>query len=139
MAKEMRLLGFNFTKMSVEKNPEFQGKIEINSKMDVADIEKHKPTILKQDTAKIKFSFTIDYKELGKIELEGFMIWLFDKKTLKEVLENWNKKDLEQEIRTQVLNAVLQKCSLQALKLEEQFNLPLHMQMPSVKVDPPSE
>ncbi len=135
MAKEMRLLGFSLTKMNVEKNPDYEGKVEISSKMDVAHIEKHKPTILKQDTAKIKFSFSIDYKDLGKIDLEGFMVWLFDKKTLKEVLESWNKKTLEQNIRAQVLNAVLQKCSLQALKLEEQFNLPLHMQMPSVKVD----
>ena len=54
MVKEMRLLGFTFVKMNVEKNPDFKGKVEVNSKMDVADIEKHKQTLLKQDTAKIK-------------------------------------------------------------------------------------
>ena len=139
MIKETRLLGLTFIKMNVEKNPDFQGKVEINSNMDVSKVEKHKQTLLKQDTAKINFKFSISYGDLGKIDLEGFMVWLFDKKTLKEVLEGWNKNELEQEIRTSVLNVVLQKCSLQALKLEEQFNLPLHMQMPSVKVNTESK
>ena len=31
MAKEIRLIGFNFTKISAERNPTYDGKIETKS------------------------------------------------------------------------------------------------------------
>ena len=134
----MRLLGFNFTKINVEKNPNHYVKIESKSNLTLIKVETDKLDLIKQEAAKISFSFSISYSELGQVNLEGFTIWHFDKKSLKEVTENW-EKDIDPEIRTNILNTVLQKSSVQALKLEEQIGLPFHIQLPKVTVSTPIE
>ena len=131
----MKLLGFNFTKMNVEKTPDFKGKIEIKSNIRMASIEKHKVDLIKQDAVKLSFVFDIDYRELGKLALEGFLILLLDKKSQKDVLENWDKKDFDPQLRAQIINIVIQRTSLQALKLEEELGLPFHIQLPKVTVN----
>lgn len=138
MVKEMKLLGFNFTKIIAEKNPNHYGKIESKSNLTIIKVEKEKLDLIKQEAAKISFSFSISYSELGQVNLEGFMIWHFDKKSFKDVTENW-EKDIDPEIRTNILNAVLQKSSIQALKLEEQIGLPFHIQLPKVTISTPVE
>ncbi len=135
MERDLKLLGFNFTKILVEKKQNFQGKLEIKSNIDIVSVEKHKLDLVKQDSIKVSFSFIVNYGELGTLSLEGFLILLPDKQSLKEVLENWSKK-LDPELRAVIVNLVIQKSSLQALKLEEEIGLPFHMQMPKVSVTP---
>ena len=135
MERDLKLLGFNFTKIHVEKQQNFQGKLDIKSNIDIISVEKYKLDLVKQDSMKVSFNFTVNYGELGILSLEGFLILLPDKKSLKEVLENWSKK-LDPELRAVIVNLVIQKSSLQALKLEEEIGLPFHMQMPRVSATP---
>lgn len=130
----MRLLGFNLTNLEVKKNPDFDGKLEMKSNLSLTGVEKKHLDLIKQDAAKIGFAFSVSYGELGSLKFEGSMMWKLDKKSLKEVLDKWNTDNLDPEIRTPILNTVLQKVSLQALKIEEEMALPLHMRMPRVSV-----
>jgi len=131
MAKQPQVLAFNFTKINVEKNPTYNGEIAIKSNISTSSIEKSNLELVKQETLKIDFLFDLDYGELGKVNIEGFMILLFDPKTTKDVLAEWkeNKKILK-EIKLSVFNIILRKCSLKSLQLEEEIGLPIHMQMP---------
>lgn len=135
MKRDLKLLGFNFIKIHVEKKPNFQNKLDIKSNIDITSVEKYSLDLVKQDAIKVSFSFAIDYGDLGNLLLEGFLILLFDKKSFKEVLENWDKK-LDPELRAAIINLVIQKSSLQALKLEEDIGLPFHIQMPRVSIKP---
>jgi hypothetical protein len=133
---EMRLVGFNLTKIHAEKNPNFQGKLEINTNVTVPSIEKHKLDISKEEAVKVDFNFDVSYKELGKVELSGQIFMILDSKSLKEILAHWKDKDAEsvEKMRVTIFNIIIQKCSLKALSLEEEMGLPPHVQMPSVSL-----
>lgn len=135
MAREIKLIGFNLTKINVEKDPIYQGQLSVKSSMNILSIEKHKVDLIKQEAVQINFNFSIDYEKLGKISIDGFFILSVDKKTLKELTEKWDSQDFDPDLRATVLNIAIQKSSIQALKLEEEIGLPLHMQMPRVNVE----
>ncbi|MGC9309229.1 MAG: hypothetical protein ACP5D2_00855 [Candidatus Nanoarchaeia archaeon] len=136
MAKQdrnIRLGGFQLNKISAEKNSNFKGKLEIDSNINLKNIEKYKPDIAKQDSLKIEFSFKIDYKELGNINLEGSLFLILDNKTMKEILQGWEKNNIPQELHITLLNIIVQKSSLRAFELEEELGLPLHIRLPRLQ------
>lgn len=128
--KDLRLLGLNFSKIEAEKNSNYNGKLEIKQNINVETIEKFKPELAKQDTLKIKFSFEVDYGELGKINLKGTMFLSLDPKSLKEILKQWEAKKLSKEFSLVAFNIIFQKASLKALQFEEELGLPPHVQLP---------
>ena len=134
MARDIQVLGFNFTKISAERYPDFKGKLEINPHINISSIEKHELNLIKQDAVKIAFSFAIKYKELADISLEGDIILRTDTKTQKEILKGWKDKNLDQEIQTMILNLIMQKASIRAIELEEEMNLPIHIKIPRLEV-----
>ncbi len=133
MAKEIKLLGFGFTKINVEKNPEFKGKLDVKTNVKMNEVDKQKVDFLKSEALKINFTFTISYGELGNVELTGDLGLLLDSKTMKETLKQWKKKSLPDDVRRAIINLVFQKATLKALSLEEEIGLPLHMPMPRLQ------
>lgn len=133
MAKEIKLLGFNFNKLSVEKSSYPEGKIEVNANIDIESIEKQKLELIKDEALSINFLFTVSYKELGKVEIKGTMVLAIDPKLLKETLSKWKDKTLSGDFKTMIFNIVLKKCTVKALQLEEDIGLPPHMQLPQVQ------
>lgn len=134
MAREISLLGFNYTKISAQRYPDFKGKLEINPNINIASIEKHDLNLIKQDALKIVFSFNIQYKDLADINLDGEIILKTDSKTLKETLNGWKNKSLDPEIQSMILNLIMQKASIRAIELEEEMNLPIHIKIPRLEV-----
>lgn len=132
MARDIKLAGINFLKVSGEKNPEFTGKPSMKPTLGVESIERVKDT--KKEAVNIKFNFGIDYSNLGNVKLEGRMILIMDSKTLKETLKGWEDKKLDNEINLIILNAIMQKASLKALQLEDELGLPPHISIPKLKV-----
>ena len=61
----MRVLGFNFTKISADKSPDFKpGPININ--IEFIDVKQDKVEILRDlEILNIYFRFTVDYSELS--------------------------------------------------------------------------
>jgi hypothetical protein len=129
--KDVKLLGFNITELSVKREEEFKGELRVNSDIKIESLEKQKLDLVQQDVLRVNFGFKITYEELGEVDMKGHLFLLLDEKTTKTALSEWKKnKKLLQDVNLFTVNLILQKCSLKALQLEEELGLPLHMQMP---------
>ncbi len=135
MVLNISILGFNLTKISGWKNPEFKGKIEISTSINISSIDKKEFPLLNDEVLKVVFSFKIIYKELGEISLEGELLLRTDKKIFKDVLKEWKEKKVNTEFQTLVLNLIIQRCSIRAIELEEELNLPIHINLPTLKLE----
>ncbi len=133
MVQEIKLVGFKYTKINVERNEENKGELKITPNINIQSIDKLKSES-KQEILEIKFNFGIDYSSLGKIELAGRMLLSTDSKTSKDALEGWKNKNLDNNINLIILNVIMQKASVKALELEEEMNLPPHIQLPRLQL-----
>ncbi|MCF7861053.1 hypothetical protein K9M79_02320 [Candidatus Woesearchaeota archaeon] len=136
----MTIVGFNFTKINVEKDPNAKGKIKINNNVSVKNVEKADLFLgdQKQSGMKFLFLFTSKYDPgFGKIELEGEVLYLEEDEKIKEVLAEWKKnKKIGKEIMTNIFNSILTRCNIQALILSQTVNLPPPIPMPKVSETP---
>ena len=135
----MRIIGFNFTKISIEKlkePSELKEQLKINTQIDVPELTEVKshPLKTKEEIIGAKFTYGVNYNPgFAKIELEGKILVAVEPKVAKEIFKQWKKKKMPEDFRLLLFNVVLKKSSLKALYLEEELNLPLHMPMPSFK------
>lgn len=135
----MRIIGFNFTKISIEqlKEPsEMKEQLKINTQIDVPELTEVKSHLLKtkEELIKAKFVYGVNYNpDFAKIELEGRILIAVEPKVAKEIFKQWKKKKIPEDFKMLLFNVILKKSSLKALYLEEELNLPLHMPMPSLK------
>jgi len=135
----MRIIGFNFTKISIEKlkePSELKEQLKINTQIDVPELTEVKSHLLKtkEEIIGAKFTYGVNYDPgFAKIELEGRILVAVEPKVAKEIFKQWKKKKMPEDFRLLLFNVVLKKSSLKALYLEEELNLPLHMPMPSFK------
>ena len=135
----MRLVGFNFTKIKIERlkeAAELTEQLKINTQIDVSELNEVKSHLLKtkDEIIEAKFMYGVDYSPgFAKVELEGKILIAVDPKIAKEIFKQWKKKKMSEDFRLLLFNVILKKSSLKALYLEEELNLPLHMPMPSLK------
>ena len=138
----MKVLGFNFTKIQVEKFKDRVENLKIGTRIDISEIVEAKADLLKlkEGVLAIKFSYGLDYEPgLAKLDLEGNTIIAIDTKEAKEVLKKWKKKKMPEDFRLPLFNLILRKSSLRALRLEEEMNLPIHLQLPNLKIQDKKE
>ncbi|MBT4258044.1 hypothetical protein HOD88_02585 [archaeon] len=132
----MKLVGFNFNKISVEKSKEKNEKIKISSNIEIAEI---KEVVLKLVDSKekilnVSFSYLLKYEpDFAKVEFEGSILLSIEEKMAEEILKKWEDKETAQDFKLAVLNVIFKKCNVKALQLEEELNLPFHMPMASLK------
>ncbi len=134
----MRIAGFNFKKISVEKTGEKAEDLKINTKVDILNIEILKPEFVKtkDELLQINFEYTVNYEpNFAKIEIIGNVIVALDPKTAKEVVKHWQDKEMSDELRLNLFNIILRKSNIKALELEDEMNLPLHIPFPPLKID----
>jgi len=132
----MKLLGFNFTRISVEKHKDSLKDLKIENQVDITDVSDIKQDVLKSDDdfLAVKFKYVIDYKPgIAKVEMEGNVLLSIESKIAKEVLKKWKTKETPDEFRIPLFNVIFRKAGLKALELEDELNLPLHMQMPAIR------
>ncbi len=133
-----KLLSFGFTKLNVERNVGEKLAEEIKSDIRIIEVDRAKIDLVKQEALKVNFEFEINYGKFGKVLIFGFFIIGFNPKVIKEILKLWKDKKLPADVKTMLLNIILQRSSLKALELEEEIGLPLHMQMPRIRIEPAS-
>jgi hypothetical protein len=126
---EIKLIGSKFTKVIAERKPEFSGKLSMDQNIKIVDIDKAKDT---KDTIKVSYNFTVDYKELGKVEVEGVLFISGDQKTIKILLKQWKDKTLDTPEYIAITNVIIQKASIKAIELEEEMGLPIHFRLPTL-------
>jgi len=136
MARDIKLAGFKYNKISAERQEGFKGELKIAPGINIKNIEKSESS---KEILSIEFIFSIDYNGLGKIDLDGKLFLAVDSKTMKETVEGWKNKKLDNEINLIILNIIMQKASLKALELEEELNLPPHVQLPRLQIGQPEK
>ena len=134
----MQIVGFNLTKLSIERINDIMGKFKVTSKIDIKDIreEKISPVEGKQ-VAKLEFEYNIDYEpKLAEIKFRGIMMLMGDPKEIKDIAADWKKKgNILTDTKIRIYNTIFHKCNLKALELEDDFNIPPHIQLPLIKSD----
>ena len=114
----MAIIGFNFTKILVEKKSKIKGKVDIKNNVSVKDVEATDIPIgtSKQNALKFIFEFTSDYSpSVGQILFNGDVLYVDDPAKQTEVLKNWKKnKQVPKETMSEILNTVLMRCNVEA-------------------------
>jgi hypothetical protein len=132
----MRIIGFGFTKISIEKKKDIFDELKVSNEVNILGIEEVKQDLLKskEDVLGVKFRYVSNYTpDIAKIEMEGSILASMDPKLAKDVLKGWKDKDTPDEFKIPLFNTIFRKAGLKALELEDEMNLPLHMQMPSLR------
>tara|TARA_Y100000310_G_scaffold341008_1_gene438741 strand:- start:2029 stop:2493 length:465 start_codon:yes stop_codon:yes gene_type:complete len=149
----MQVIGFNFTNISGEKSPDFK-QSPINIQIEFTNVEKEKVELLKDlEAVKLSFKFTITYAEQdeqedkkekeepkespkdiqAEVTFKGLIVLSVTKQQAKDFQKAWKKNQVPPETVVSLHNIILKKCSIKALQLEEDLNLPAHMPFPQVR------
>jgi len=141
----MQIVGFNLTKIAIERSPNFK-RSPINTSIEFTDIQRETLDLLKdQEALKINFKFGITHGEgddknppkdeaiLGQANFEGAIILAVEKDEAKKITKSWKKKKLEQSFQLPLYNFILRKCSPKAVALADDIGLPPHMPIPQIK------
>ena len=129
----MRLVGFNFTKISVEKFKEVDNELKFNTKIDISSIEPLKSDLIKvkDEPIKIDFVYSVLYEPgFAKLELAGTTILSVESRIAREILKGWKDKEMNEDFRIFMFNIILRKANIKALELEDELNLPTHIPLP---------
>ena len=132
----MKIVGFNFKKISIEKTLDKFKDLKINTNIDIVMVKQIKPEIFqpKEELVEVEFDYHIDYSpKIAKISLSGTVLVMADTKIIKNFIKQWKKKKLPEEHKILIFNVILKKSNLKAMQLEDEMNLPLHIPLPSVK------
>lgn len=132
----MKVVGFNFSKMSVEKLSSSYEKLSVKTNVDISEIKNVKQDLFKttEEFVGVKFSFSLEYEpKIAKIELNGEIIFSMDSKTAEDVIKQWKTKEIPEDFRVFLYNIILRKSNLKSFQFEEEMNLPLHLPLPSIK------
>jgi len=138
----MQIIGFNLTKILIERKEKPEGKLEIKQNISIDDISKDKINISKDEILKIKFIFNVNYEpDFAKLELGGTLVLLPEKEELKKFLKSWKNKDkqIPEELRIPLFNFIMNKCNIKAIQLEDELGLPLHLQNLMQRLAPKKE
>lgn len=130
----MRIIGFNLTRISIEKKEKQPGKLKITQNIDIKDLIKEKIPISEKESIRIRFKFDVDYSEdFAKLEFDGNVILLPDEDEVKKIMDSWKDKKVPENIRIPLFNFIMGKCNVKALSLEDEMGLPLHIPMPKLR------
>jgi len=131
----MRLVGFDFKKISVERFKDSAEDLKFNTKVDISSIDTIKSDLFrsKEELLKVEFIYSVMYEpEFAKIELIGNIILAVEPRIAREVLRGWKDKQTSDEFRIFMFNIILRKSNIKALQLEDELGLPSHVPLPSL-------
>lgn len=132
----MRIIGFNFKKINIEKISDSYENLKIKTNIDISDIKEVKNNIIKTENSllNVNFIYIVDYEQnIAKIELSGNILFEVDSKLSEDILNEWNSKKIPEDFKLTLFNTILRKSNVKALQLEDDLNLPLHVSLPSLK------
>lgn len=132
----MRLMGFNFTKMDLEKKSDNLKDLKVTTGIDILEVKEADSDFLKSSDQLIvvKFEYLVKYEtDVAVLKFGGALVVSVEPKQAKEILKQWKDKKIPEDFRLSVFNIILKKSSLKALQFEEEFNLPPHIPLPSFK------
>jgi len=135
----MNLLGFNFSKISIERLPSQSQDLKVVTNFAVPEIEEVKSDAfkIKDEILKAKFNYNINYEpDYAKLEFAGEIMISLEPKLFKDVMKEWKEnKTINDDVKVFLFNIILKKSNIKAMELEDEMNLPSHIPLPSVTKD----
>ena len=132
----MTIVKINLHKVVADRNLNAKGgQIKINNNVSLKNVEDLSFQVEGKKGLRFTFAFNCNYEpDLGKIEVEGQVLFVDDEKKVAEVKASWEKdKRVPMEIMEQIVNAALHKGNIQAIKISEDVSLPSPLPLPKVK------
>ena len=132
----MTIIGFNFSKMLAQQKKAAKGSLKIGTNVKIDSLEKTSLVFDKERTAlKLGFSYQVKYDpDIGGVDLQGDILFLQENKVAETLLAEWaKKKALPKNVSSSLVNAIMQKCVVQALILTKDIGLPSPLPLPKVK------
>lgn len=129
----MKLLGSKITKINAERNLDFDGKLELNTNINIKSIEKFQPDKVDIESLKVNAIFEVQYSELGKISIEGQLYLSTNSENVEEIIENFKANKYDTPEQMAIMNIIIQKFSIKAFELEEELGLPIHIRLPTLQ------
>ena len=72
-------------------------------------------------------------RHIGLIKLEGYLLYMEQEKAMEDLMNQWKKeRKLPKELMQGFLNNILSKCSVEAIILSKELNLPPSIPTPRV-------
>lgn len=132
----MGIVAFNFTKIVAEKKNVPQGSIDIKNNVKLIEIAKANLSLgtNKQTGLRFSFNYTSDYEPgFGNIILGGEVLYLLEEKKVEEAVKAWKaKKPVNEDLMNEVMNQLLEKCTVVALIMSREVGLPASIPLPKV-------
>ena len=93
----MKIIGFNFTKVNVEKESNDFKDLKIESNVDIESVEEAKSDIIsKESLIEVRFRYVISYSpNIAKVDLKGILLLMVDSKEFKSFMKSWKDMALE--------------------------------------------
>lgn len=138
----MTIVKINLHKVHAERNLESKsGQVNLNNNVSIKDVEDLTFNAEGKKGVKFTFAFNCAYEPaLGKIEVEGQVLYVNDEKIVNEIKALWEKeKRLPMSVMEEVVNAALHKGNIQAIKISEEVNLPSPLPLPRLKTSEKKE
>ena len=89
----------------------------------------------KDEIIQAKFSYSVKYEPgFADIDLRGTVLLSLDENQSKELMKEWKKKQMPEDFKSFLFNVIMRKASLRSLHLEDELNLPLHLPLPTLKI-----
>lgn len=129
----MPIIGFNFTKTSIERIKSISKIENITTILKIIDVKKEKT----KDASFLKlfFEFQVKYGDIGEAVLAGNVLYTDEEIKLDTILKEYSlSKDLAGHIKAIIYNSIFYKSNIKLLILAEDVGLPPHFQIPSVKL-----
>lgn len=138
----MKIIGFNYAKVSAERAIKWEPGKKINADIQFIDIVRDDTEMLKSGgVVRVEFKFIVTYEPKNAvIALEGFVFLNMEPNVVKDTLKFWSKKkELTEDLRAALIRFLWRKCNLKAFQLEEELNIPIHLQLPQIAIKPQSD
>ncbi len=122
-------------KINIEKFSDNLEKLKMNTNIDISDIKQVKSDFLKskEEIIGIKFSYIVNYSQnIAKVELNGSILVTTNPKISKDIIKQWKDKKIPEGFRIALFNIILRRSTIKALQLEDEMNLPPHINLPRV-------
>lgn len=135
----MGVIGLVINKIVLERMAPLVGKVNINNNAAIKQIEKTDIMMgaKKQDALKFVFEFKSDYEpNLAYIMLIGDVLWMDKQEQIEDIKKQWDaSKKISPEIMTAVINTILARCTVEALILSRELNLPSPIPVPRIQIN----
>ncbi len=135
----MTIVKINLNRVNATRNLQAKGaQVRINNNVSLKNVENLDITVPEKKGLKFTFNFNCVYEpELGKIEVEGQVLYVNDKEHIDDIKKGWDEnKRVPMNVMEQIVNAALHKGNIQAIKISEDINLPSPLPLPKVKPGP---